>query len=137
MVVTRRDFLKLSTNALLWVSGVLGLGGVLRFLNYTPPKDEEPRTLDLGPAADYPPGSHTLVAEGAALLIHDEAGFHALSTTCTHLGCRINFEAEGFLCPCHGSRFSLQGVVLNGPAQENLHSLEVTFSPNEHLILRL
>ncbi len=136
MSVTRRDFLKLSANALLWVSGVLGFGGVLRFLNYTSPEDE-PRTLDLGPAADYPPGSHTLVAEGAALLIHDDDGFHALSTTCTHLGCRINLKSEGFLCPCHGSRFSIQGVVLNGPAQENLHPLEVTLSPDEHLILRV
>jgi Rieske Fe-S protein len=134
--MNRRDFLKLTTNALLWTSGVLGLGGILRFLSYTPP-EEAPRTLDLGPAADYPPGTRTSVADGAALLIHDEAGFHALSTTCTHLGCRVNAEPDGFLCPCHGSRFDPQGTVLNGPAQENLPEMEVALDGNQHLILHL
>ncbi len=134
MSLTRRDFLKLTTNALLWTSGVLGLGGILRFLSYTPPEDA-PRELDLGPVADYPPGTRTLVADGSALLIHDDAGFRALSTTCTHLGCRVNVKPDGFLCPCHGSRFDPQGTVLNGPAQENLPALEITVTPENHLLL--
>jgi len=41
----------------------------------------------------------------------------ALSLTCTHLGCGVHWEedAQEFLCPCHGGRFSAVGKVLSGP----------------------
>ncbi len=136
MSVTRRDFLKLLTNTLLWLSGVLGLGGVLRFLGYADPADVS-RQIDLGPADDYPPGSRTLVADGRAVLVHDEHGFHAITTICTHLGCLLNPTSQGFVCPCHGSRFDLQGGVLNGPAAEDLPALPVELAANGHLLLSL
>ena len=43
------------------------------------------------------------------------------SSTCTHLGCKINQEKNNkFICPCHGSQFSLNGEVIKGPATKNL-----------------
>jgi cytochrome b6-f complex iron-sulfur subunit len=45
----------------------------------------------------------------------------ALSLICTHLGCRIHWQADQtFLCPCHEGRFSATGVVLSGPPPEPL-----------------
>ncbi|MFD4431980.1 Rieske 2Fe-2S domain-containing protein, partial [Nocardia sp. NPDC058497] len=43
---------------------------------------------------------------------------HAVSATCTHLGCIVAFnDAErAWECPCHGSRFSVDGTVIHGPA---------------------
>lgn len=40
-----------------------------------------------------------------------------LSATCSHLGCNVNWNEESgeFDCPCHGGRFSRDGVVLSGP----------------------
>lgn len=48
--------------------------------------------------------------------------FVALSLICTHLGCRVRKARDGFECPCHGSRYDLQGKVINGPAAKSLMS---------------
>jgi Rieske Fe-S protein len=49
---------------------------------------------------------------------------HVLSPVCPHLGCYVNWnEAEkSWDCPCHGSRFSPVGKLLNGPAVADLAS---------------
>lgn len=55
----------------------------------------------------------------------DEDGtLHAVSPTCTHLGCQVNFNRaeRSWDCPCHGSRFAVDGTVLQGPA---VHRLEI------------
>jgi Rieske Fe-S protein len=51
-----------------------------------------------------------------------EGTLHARSAVCTHLGCHVKWNAaEGsWDCPCHGSRFTPAGDVLNGPAVERL-----------------
>jgi Rieske Fe-S protein len=50
---------------------------------------------------------------------------HALAITCPHLGCSygLNTDSTRFLCPCHGSQFSLAGGVLHGPAVNPLSHL--------------
>lgn len=53
----------------------------------------------------------------------DEDGkVHAVSAVCTHLRCVVTWnDAERtWDCPCHGSRFNYDGVVLHGPAKGNL-----------------
>jgi Rieske Fe-S protein len=47
---------------------------------------------------------------------------HAVSPVCTHLGCHVKFNhaEKTWDCPCHGSRFGLDGAVLDGPAAQNL-----------------
>lgn len=73
--------------------------------------------------------------EGSTVLYHgrragaykDEQGtLHLVDTTCKHLGCEVEWnEAEkSWDCPCHGSRYSYDGKVLDGPAKEPLDKLE-------------
>ena len=45
----------------------------------------------------------------------DATSFKALSMLCTHQGCETRTNGQIFECPCHGSRFSNDGNVLNGP----------------------
>jgi glycine/D-amino acid oxidase-like deaminating enzyme/nitrite reductase/ring-hydroxylating ferredoxin subunit len=47
---------------------------------------------------------------------------HAVSVRCTHLGCLVRFNAAetSWDCPCHGSRFDVDGAVLEGPAVDPL-----------------
>lgn len=47
---------------------------------------------------------------------------HLVDSVCTHLKCSIkwNNDEKSWDCPCHGSRFSYEGKVLNGPANKDL-----------------
>jgi cytochrome b6-f complex iron-sulfur subunit len=132
--LTRRDFLKLVSQVLLWASGALGLGAILRFLSH-PTEPPTKTTFDLGPAGDYPPGSRTLRLEVPAVVIHDERGFSALSLACPHLGCTVEQTRDGFACPCHGSTFTTDGTTLTGPASAPLQPLRIEQDAKAHLIL--
>ena len=53
----------------------------------------------------------------------DEAGdTHKVSATCTHLGCEVKWNTAELTwdCPCHGSRFTYDGVLVQGPAVDDL-----------------
>jgi Rieske Fe-S protein len=49
-------------------------------------------------------------------------GIHAVSPICTHLGCYVQWNSaeRTWDCPCHGSRFDLDGHILQGPAVQEL-----------------
>lgn len=49
----------------------------------------------------------------------DEAGeTHVLPSRCPHLGCRLEWNPDDrtWECPCHGSRFGVDGEILSEPA---------------------
>ena len=54
-------------------------------------------------------------------------GLHAFSAVCPHMGCVLqwNGDEHSFDCPCHGSRFTCQGVVVNGPAKNDLSRMQL------------
>ncbi|WP_210486123.1 FAD-dependent oxidoreductase [Rufibacter aurantiacus] len=57
----------------------------------------------------------------------DEAGkLHVVSAVCTHMACLVHFnQAEkSWDCPCHGSRFDIDGQVLEGPAYLDLSKMQ-------------
>jgi glycine/D-amino acid oxidase-like deaminating enzyme/nitrite reductase/ring-hydroxylating ferredoxin subunit len=79
--------------------------------------------------ADVPAGEGRVVRSGLKKLgvYRDGNGLaHAVSLRCTHLGCLLHFnEAErSWDCPCHGSRFDVDGSVLAGPAVHPLARYE-------------
>ncbi len=47
-------------------------------------------------------------------------GLLAISTKCTHLGCMVQANSNGFVCPCHASSFNKYGEVLSPPATRAL-----------------
>jgi glycine/D-amino acid oxidase-like deaminating enzyme/nitrite reductase/ring-hydroxylating ferredoxin subunit len=69
----------------------------------------------------------------AALRRDRDGRVTALSARCTHLGCTVAFndDEQSWDCPCHGSRFGLDGSVLQGPATEPLRRLEPAGEPTE------
>jgi Rieske Fe-S protein len=87
-------------------------------------------------------GSSPLAAVGGAAFVRSSGGaflvarttqesFSALTTVCTHETCTITgFDSSNFVCPCHGSRFTTSGRVVNGPANSPLRSFATSFSNN-------
>ena len=58
------------------------------------------------------------------VLVKSGSELTALSSRCSHLGCRIDRAADQQLvCPCHGSRFDLRGKRIAGPATADLEPL--------------
>jgi len=59
----------------------------------------------------------------------------AMSSLCTHQTCIVGFQTKTdlFECPCHGSRFTSKGEVLNGPAKEPLPFFKLSVSENGYL----
>ncbi len=70
-----------------------------------------------------------LKADGKKLAVYrDVAGaVHAVSAICTHQGCQVAFNPieRSWDCPCHGSRFDIDGSVLDGPAEKPLPKYEL------------
>ena len=122
--VSQRDALELMS---LWAAAsamLFGLVGMLRLpkaaVLSSPSKRFRvslPETLASGEAFT-PTGRNVAV-------FRDEQGIYAISRVCTHLGCIVKPTAEGFECPCHGSRYDRDGVVTKGPAPRPLQWLEV------------
>ncbi|GEM32033.1 Rieske iron-sulfur protein [Nocardia neocaledoniensis NBRC 108232] len=79
----------------------------------------------LARTADVPVGGGVIA--GDTVITQPTAGtFVGLSSTCTHAGCRVGNVSDGTVnCPCHGSRFGLDGSVRGGPATEPLPSKPV------------
>jgi len=133
---TRRGFLSLMTKGMVYLSGLLGLRGLISFLVY----DSGPTTqtrINLGASSNYPPGTRTLVAEANAILISQEGGVLALSLICPHLGCLVGETPDGFTCPCHGSRFDRSGGLIRGPARQSMVRLEIEVDRDGNLILSM
>jgi Rieske Fe-S protein len=77
------------------------------------------------PIEDLAPGEGAIVSAGGEKVAgyrDDEGNLHAVSSRCTHLGCQVAWNAaeRTWDCPCHASRFDVDGDVLNGPAVDPL-----------------
>ena len=80
---------------------------------------------DVKAVEDIAPGQGAIISRGLKKIaaFRDEQGaLHERSATCTHVGCVVSWNAaeRSWDCPCHGSRFDIDGRVLNGPAPSPL-----------------
>jgi cytochrome b6-f complex iron-sulfur subunit len=127
--ITRRRFFQVAgASACTFVAGG-SLAIVLDFMKprvlFEPPTRFEvvsPDAMDVG----------TVLTDEAhhAYIMRISTGFRALSSVCTHLGCITRYLADNRIiaCPCHGSRFALNGDVIAGPAPRPLPWLEMDLS---------
>jgi glycine/D-amino acid oxidase-like deaminating enzyme/nitrite reductase/ring-hydroxylating ferredoxin subunit len=82
-----------------------------------------------GDATEIPIGQARVLPDGRGRkgVYRDQDGaVHAVSLRCPHMGCLLRFNSaeRSWDCPCHGSRFDVDGTVLEGPATQDLKRAE-------------
>jgi glycine/D-amino acid oxidase-like deaminating enzyme/nitrite reductase/ring-hydroxylating ferredoxin subunit len=87
----------------------------------------KPEAQDL---SEVPPGEGRIMevdGKKVAVFREESGAVHAVSPVCTHVGCYVHWNKgeRSWDCPCHGSRFSPTGEVLNGPAVKPLPSKKI------------
>jgi Rieske Fe-S protein len=108
-----------------------------------PPASSEPSLtefeLDLK-ASDIPPNSGRIVPFGGKPVIifrTQEGELRALSATCTHLACTVQYRPErpDIWCACHNGIYDLKGANVSGPPPRPLTPFEV-YARGEKIVLR-
>jgi cytochrome b6-f complex iron-sulfur subunit len=135
--ISRRDMLKLSWGALAGLVAV-EVGGLA--LSYMKPRlaaGEFGSIITAGMVDEFPPGSVTQIPNGRFYLTRlEDGGFLAIYQRCTHLGCSVPWEqaSNSFICPCHSSRFSADGTLLNPPAPRALDIFPVSIENDQVMV---
>lgn len=70
-------------------------------------------------------GKIDVVTNENTFSVTNDSRNYTLSRSCPHAGCNVNWKPEQkkFVCPCHASKFDINGTRLEGPAQNNLEVL--------------
>jgi Rieske Fe-S protein len=139
MPFTRRQFLlRTATASGAAAAATLPIAGCAPDVGPAPSVDVDPPVNGLiqvaftaAPQLRDDGGAAILRAPGVApvLVVRAQGGtFAATAATCTHLGCPLGVDGEGIVCPCHASRFGLDGAVLRPPATAPLATYRADFA---------
>jgi len=143
-LVSRRTFLGWWMAIILTSLTVAGVLPILVYLWPAPPKGQKKGPVNItldkpisqlndGEAVKFnaptSPNTAFIMADGGGdnapgdlafggFAVKNGSKVDVLAINCSHLGCSValNDSAKTFDCPCHGSRFHLDGTVLHGPA---------------------
>jgi cytochrome b6-f complex iron-sulfur subunit len=149
--VSRRRFL---TNTALTVGGVVGVGYLALGLRYLFPNVSAAATplQDVGPLSNFPAMSPTLttivqdgVQDGVYVVNLAQSGtpgpgqLLALDFHCTHLNCPVTWYpgvngVGRYICPCHGSQFTIVGDHVAGPAPRPMFRHQVVLKNGRVLV---
>ena len=130
-----RKFLNRLAFSLLGGTGLLTLLGSLTLP--FPRVFKESFRFKVGRVIDFPVNTFTFIPEKNVFILRQRKSIQALSATCTHLGCVVQSDQQGFLCPCHGSRYDREGNVQCGPAPRSLDWLKVTIAPDGQIVVNM
>ena len=134
---TRRAF---HLAAIYVLGGIIGLAMAIPTILYLllPPKGRQSSGyIDAGDLNQFEPGMPVAVSfernridgwrvetqKGTAWVVKEaNNGILAFGPQCTHLACAYHWDVDKhqFVCPCHGSIFSIDGKVVAGPAPRPL-----------------
>jgi len=131
--ISRRDFIKITTAAVgTFIGAAIGLPAIAYLIDPALKSGAKDAWIPLGKLEDFEVGKPTLASftrrtvngwektvnsHGVFVLRKSDTETLVLSNKCTHLGCHVNWNANGqeYICPCHDAQFGINGDVLGGP----------------------
>jgi quinol---cytochrome c reductase iron-sulfur subunit, bacillus type len=151
--LNRRGFLTTATVA---IGGIITVGIAVPAVAYVigpaSGAEQTQNWIRLGPTSKVEIGQPTLfkvtVTNQTGWIVNDEEisiyvltengrDYIALSSVCTHLGCRVRWinEQGEYLCPCHNGIFDKEGLVVSGPPPRPLDRYEVKVEDDQLFVL--
>ncbi|MDP8244370.1 MAG: Rieske 2Fe-2S domain-containing protein [Candidatus Hinthialibacter antarcticus] len=132
--IPRRDWLGLTG---LWAAGFAIFSSMVGMARLPKPRvtPEASSIFRIGSPTELPVGSEKVIADINMRVISTPQGIAAMSLICTHLGCIVQPSTQGFVCPCHGSKFDRDGNVKGGPAPRPLMWNQVSQAASGELIV--
>ena len=131
--ISRRDFIKITTAAVgTFIGAAIGLPAIAYLVDPALKPGSKDAWIPLGKLENFEIGKptpasftrstvngweKTVNSYGVFVLRTTDTETLVLSNKCTHLGCHVNWNANGqeYICPCHDAQFGINGDVLGGP----------------------
>jgi menaquinol-cytochrome c reductase iron-sulfur subunit len=151
--VNRRQFMSAVTWAIGALIGVgLGIPAIAYLIGPALRRSEDQNWIRLGSSSKVELGTPTLfkarierktgwivTEQELSVYIRTDNGrdFVAMSSICTHLGCRVRWISDQaqFFCPCHNAAFDQEGNVVTGPPPRPLDRYEVKEEDGQLFVL--
>lgn len=135
----RRSFLKVLLSGGLAGFAAITIYPILSFLN--PPKqtEVEVNSVVVGKVDDIKPGDSKIIRFGnkpVIIIRTDDNNFRALSATCTHLDCTVQYKKDENIiwCACHNGKYDLYGKNVSGPPPRPLDKFNVAIKNDELIV---
>jgi cytochrome b6-f complex iron-sulfur subunit len=135
----RRGFLKYLLSGGLAGFAAITIYPILSFLN--PPKQTEVEVTSVvvGKADDMKPGDSKIIRFGnkpVIIIRMDDNNFRALSATCTHLDCTVQYKKDEKIiwCACHNGKYDLFGRNVSGPPPRPLEQYSVVIKKDDLIV---
>ena len=92
-------------------------------------KLSDPKNADLAKV-----GGSVMLDDDNMLIRISQSQFLGVNLICRHKGCTVDLQGDKFVCPCHGSEYTLDGKVTNGPAKTNLKTYDTNFDSDKGIV---
>ncbi len=136
--MNRRRFLKMILAFLGSVTFLSFAFSFLKYLTSIPARTTAANKLTIRKDAIASGDAMNVVYQNnpAIVINRPEKGFIALSLTCTHLGCVVEFikSRQILLCPCHAGTYDLEGNVMSGPPPKPLTAIPLKIEGDSIII---
>lgn len=139
--ISRREFIKKSALGIVVGGTVLSSVNIAKLAAETKSgkilrsgKDVVVNLNDAKNSALAKVGGSIFIDDDNILIRTSQTQFSAVNLICTHKGCTVEIEGNKFVCPCHGSEYTLEGKVTEGPAKKNLKTYKAVYDPTAETV---